>query len=140
MICRATSLTRAVVAIALLLVKVTVSTPPVLVKVAKVLLLNCRLLPLTVNSASAVLKPKISLATAVPGRFRVRLAPAQSPLPPLRASNSASASTALAPSSSITTLPTPAQATLPSLTLTMLGAALAGEVVKLRKSMLEGSP
>ncbi len=101
-----------------------VSTPPLLVNVAKVSPPACRLLPLTVNEASLVLKSKLSVETAAPGRCTVRLAPLQSPLPALRAPNSVSLRVALPPTSSVTLLPTPAQATLSPLRLPRLGAEL----------------
>ncbi len=107
-----------------LLVKVMVSTPPVLVKVAKVCPPDCRLLPLTVNSALAVSKPNISLLTAVPLRWITRLAPDQLPLPPFSAPSSASARLAPVPVSRRTVLPSPAQATLSPSRLPRVGAAL----------------
>ncbi|MDT4832667.1 hypothetical protein FQZ97_662310 [compost metagenome] len=112
-----------------------VSTPPLLVKVAKVRPPACRLLPLTVNEAPAVLNPKVSAETAVPGCCTVRLAPVQLPLPPLSRPSSASASTAAALESSTTVLPTPAQATLSPLRLPMVGAAFGGLVSPVKSSI-----
>ena len=138
----ATSLTNAVVALVPLLVKLTVSTPPVLVKVAKVCPFACRLLPLTVNRAPAPLvsNPSRSLLTAVPLRWITRLAPDQLPLPPFNALSSVSVRLALLPTSRCTVLPTLPQATLSPFRLPIVGAVLAGEVVKLRKSTFLGDP
>ncbi len=107
-----------------LLVKVMVSTPPLLVKVAKVSPPDCRLLPLTVNRPPLVSKPSTSLPIAVPLRWITRLAPDQSPLPPFSTSSSASARLALLPTSRPTVLPAPPQATLSPLRLLTVGAAL----------------
>ena len=68
-------MTKACVAVAALPVKLIASVPPVLVKVAKVCPLLCKLLPLTVNSAPVVLKLNASSAWAPPLRASVRVAP-----------------------------------------------------------------
>ncbi|MNF49656.1 hypothetical protein D3C85_519020 [compost metagenome] len=116
----ATSLTRAVVAAVAPLVKLMVSTPPVLVKVAKESVPDCRLPPLTLKSAPERSKPRMSVTTAVPLRCTVRVAPLQL----FNASNSVSPRAALPPESRVTVLPTPAQATLSPLRLPMVGGAL----------------
>ena len=58
------------------LVKLIVSVPAELVKVAKVEPLTCRLPPLTENEAPAVSKPNVSLALAPPLRAMIRNEPA----------------------------------------------------------------
>ena len=103
--------------------KVIVSTPPVLVKVAKVWLPDCSADPLTVKPALTVSNPKTSRLHAVPWRCTVREAPVKS------VPRSTSLTARAPPVSRRALPPTPGQATLSPSRPVITGSSLTGVTV-----------